>query len=183
MEGTGDHVEVVVEEAKDIGVDLALDDILHHLDGLLVGHAQAADEVGGDAGLGHGAADGLAAAVHQDDLDADSPHEGHVAQQAEEVVRRLHDAAADLDDHEAPAEVLDVRHGLDEDVGLLDALLNGGHVVYSALIFTYSKVRSQVKTVSAPLPSPSSTSTSKARASMRLESSASVASSAIFPQS
>ena len=110
----------LAEEADDFGVDLLLENLLDDADGVLVGHAQPHEELGLHAGALEAARNGLAAAVHEDDLHADGRHEGDVAQKPLKGLGAFHDASAELDDDGRAPEILNVGHRLDQCRGLVD---------------------------------------------------------------
>ena len=87
----------------------------HDLHRLFVRHALALDELRLVAGGPYSGGDGLAAAVYDDDLHADGPHERDVVHERVEVLGHFHDRAADLDEHHRPPEVEDVRQRLGQD--------------------------------------------------------------------
>ena len=127
--GEADGVDAEVAQRRhELAVDDAPQDGRGHLEGLGVGHPQAALEAGGDAQpvepLGHP----LAAAM--DDRDRPTPgHGGHLGQHLLLVGEGR------------PAELQD------EDLA---------HVVYSAFSITYCSVRSQPKASPDPPPRPRS---------------------------
>ena len=80
----------------------------------LIRHAQAADELRLVARFLYRPRNRLAAAMDDDDLDADGAHEGNVVHEGIEILLDLHDATAELYQHDGPIEVLNVWQGLDE---------------------------------------------------------------------
>src|SRR4051794_29671979 len=152
------RLPVAVEPQDDVLVDLADEDHLGHLDGRLVGDAQAADELNGQVEALHVGGDVGPAAVDDDRVHPDVLQEHHVARELLAQRRVLHRRAAVLDDHGATVELADVGQRLEEGLDI-------SHVVYSALIRTYSWPRSEKKTsVSKPSPGrPTTYSTSSRR--------------------
>jgi hypothetical protein len=82
--------------------------------------AQAVDEIRLEPGALHRAGDGLAAPVHDDDVDPAGGEERDVVGDARPRLRVgvVHEAPAVLHDERGAAEILDVGEGLDEDLGL-----------------------------------------------------------------
>ena len=114
-------VRASLEGFADLTVDLLIEGLLDDLDGGGVGDAHAAAELGLDAGLVHRAGDGLAAAVHDDDLDADGRQEGDVGGHAVAAfrIRVVHEAAAVLNHEGGATELMDVGKRLVKDLGFL----------------------------------------------------------------
>ena len=108
---------VEVDQADDLLVDLADEDHLDDLDGLLVGHPHAAHEARLLAQALHEGADLGAAAVHDDGVDADQAQEDDVEGEGLLEVGLLHGRPAVLDDHRLAAELPDVGERLQEDLG------------------------------------------------------------------
>ena len=107
----------LVERRNDLRVDVAVEHVLDDLDRLLVGHAQAVDELGLQPGFAHPLRDRFAAAVDEHGVDADRLEENHVAQHALDDLLVLHRAAAVLDDDGFSAVLLDVRKRFDQRLG------------------------------------------------------------------
>src|SRR5919204_2769263 len=149
------RLAVAVEAQDDVLVDLADEDHLGHLDGLGVGDPKSADELHRQPEALHVGGDLGPAAVHHDRVQADVLEQHDVAGELLAQRRVLHRRAAVLDDDRLAVELPDVRERLEEGADV-------PHVVYSALIVTYSWLRSEKKTsVSWPSPgSPTSYSTS-----------------------
>ena len=110
---------VLVDRRDDLAVDLADERHAHDVDGLGVGDPQAVDELGLLAEPAHEVGDLRTAAVHDDRVHADQPHEHDVLR--EQVGERgiLHRVAAVLDDDGLARELADVRQRLGEDRRLL----------------------------------------------------------------
>jgi hypothetical protein len=110
-----------LEGFADLPCDPVVEGLLDDLDGRGVGDAHAAPELGLDAGLVHGPGDRLAAAVHDDDLDADGGQEGDVGGHAVPAlrIRIIHEPAAVLHHEGGATELVDVRKRLVEDLGFL----------------------------------------------------------------
>src|SRR5207245_3387355 len=89
---------VMVDEADDLLVDLADQDHLDDLDGLLVGHPHAAHEAWLLAEALHQRADLGPAPVHDDRMNANEVEENHVEREARLEVGLFHRGAAVLDD-------------------------------------------------------------------------------------
>src|SRR5439155_12722308 len=115
-----------VDAPDDFGVDFARQDLLDHVHGCLVRHAQAPDEVGLQAGGVHGARDGLAAAVDDDGVDADGFEKHDVARHAvaHQRIGRIHETAAVFHDERLAAETLDIRQRLEQHVGFGNKLVH-----------------------------------------------------------
>ena len=103
-------------------VDLVVQHVVHDLDGRGVGEAEAVHEARFDVELLQAGGDGLAAAVHDDDLHADGFEQDDVAHGAGGEFGVLHGAAAELDDGDGVAELLDVGERLHENVRLVDEI-------------------------------------------------------------
>ena len=149
-------------QQHDVLVDLADQHHLRDLDGLRVGHAQPVDELDRQVEAPHVAGDVRAAAVHDHRVHPDVLEQHHVA--GELLLERGvgHRRAAVLDHYGLAVELADVGQRLEQRARCRAWLRSVRHVVYSALIVTYSCPRSEKKTsVSAPSPgSPISYSTS-----------------------
>ena len=145
------RLAVAVEPLDDVGVELAEQDHLRHLDGLGVGDPQSLVEAHLHAEPVHVLGDLGAAAVDDDRVQPDVLEQDDVG--GEGLAQRLlaHRRAAVLDHHGAAVELADVgqrlQQRLDADSGRprLRRLLGHrcplslvAHVVYSALIRTYS---------------------------------------------
>ena len=140
------RLAVAVEAQDDVLVDLADEHHLRDLDRRLVGHAQAAHELDGHLQALHVGRDVGAAAVHDDGVHPDVLQEHDVAREVVDELGIGHRGAAVLDDDRAAVELPDVRERFEKGADV-------SHVVYSALIVTYSCPRSEKKTsVSAPSP-------------------------------
>ena len=128
------RLSVAVEPQHDVGVELAEQHHLRHLDRLGIGDAQALVEAHLHPEPLHVAGDLGAAAVH------DHRVQPHVLEQHDVAGERLaqllvaHRRAAVLDHHRAPVELADVRQRLEKGLDVGVAVLI--HVVYSALSFT-----------------------------------------------
>ena len=157
------RLAVAVQAQDDVLVDLADEDHLGHLDGLGVGHAQAADELDRQPQALHVGGDLRAAAVDDDRVQPDVLEQHDVARELLAQRRVLHRRAAVLDDDRLAVELPDVGERLEQRAdGVLRRL---PHVVYSALIVTYSWLRSEKKTsVSWPSPGRSTTYSTSSRA-------------------
>ena len=109
-------------------IDLPGEHLVGNLHGGFVGDALALEERGLEAGLLHGARDGFAAAVDDDRVDLDRLQEDNVTRDAvaDLRVRRVHEAAAVLDDEGGAAEALDVGQRLQQGVGFGNEVLHGG---------------------------------------------------------
>ena len=109
---------LVRPRADDLPVDLADQRHAHDVDGLGVGDPQAVDELRHLAQPLHQVADLRAAAVHDDRVHADEPHEHDVLR--EEIGERgvFHRVAAVLDHDGLARELPDVRQRLGEHAGL-----------------------------------------------------------------
>src|SRR5439155_14968075 len=119
---------------------------------LRVGDAEAVLELGFQAqALAHGRDLG-AATVHEHRVHAHVAQQDHVEQCL--LLALLHGVAAQLDHDLLAVEALDVRQRLDQNLGAVGGV--DRHVVYSALIRTYSADRSQPQASDSPLPRPSS---------------------------
>src|SRR2546425_4404128 len=105
---------VVVDQTDDGLVDLAHQDHLDDLDGLLVGHSHAPHELGLLAEPLHEGADLRAATVDDDGLDAHETEQDHVERERLLEVRALHRGAAVLDDDGLTPKLPDVRERLEE---------------------------------------------------------------------
>ena len=120
------RLAVAVDAQHDVLVLLADQDHLGHLDGGLVRHAQAVDELDLHPEPLHVAGDVRPAAVHHDRVDPDVLEQHHVAGELLLELRVGHRRAAVLDHHRLAVELADVRQRLEQ----------GGdvpHDVYSAL--------------------------------------------------
>ena len=135
---------VAVQAQDDVLVDLADEDHLGHLDGVGVADAQAADELHRQPEALHVGRDLRAAAVDDDRVDPDVLEQHDVARELLAQRRVLHRRAAVLDDDGAAVELADVGQRLEQRADV--AHLGPPHVVYSALIVTYSCPRSEKKT-------------------------------------
>ncbi len=105
---------VTAEAQHDLLVDLADEHHLRDLDGVLVGHAQPADELHGQAETLHVAGDLGAAAVHDDRVQADVLEQHDVACELLAQRRVLHRRPAVLDNHGLAVELADVRERLEQ---------------------------------------------------------------------
>ena len=105
--------------ADDLPVHLTAEDHPGDVERLGVGDPQAVDELGLLAEAGHHVADLGTAAVDDDRAEADGAQQHDVG--GERLGERLvdHGVAAELHDHDAAGELLDVRQRLDEDRGAL----------------------------------------------------------------
>ena len=113
-------VAVGVDGGDELRVDLADEHHPGDVDGLGVGDAQAAAELGGLAEAAHQRRDLRSAAVDDDRAHADEAHQHDVlGEDIEGVVlgRSGDGVAAVLDDHGLASEAADVRQRLDEHVG------------------------------------------------------------------
>ena len=117
-------VQIVHQEL----VALVHEHMLGDLERGAVGVAPALDEVGLDAGLGHGLGDGLSAAVDEHRADAHTGHECDIGEQGAHALVVFLDGAADLDNDDLVAEALDVAVGLDEGGGFDDGGVHGRRV-------------------------------------------------------
>ena len=109
-------------QLRDHGDQLLADapqDHLGDLTGLGVGDAQAVDELRLLAAPGDPAADGLAAAVHDDGLEADQLEQGDVLDNASLQGLIAHGTPAVLDDDDLAVEFLNIGQRLDQDLCLL----------------------------------------------------------------
>src|SRR5919198_5065750 len=165
------RLAVAVEAQDDVLVDLADEDHLGHLDGLGVADAQAADELDRQPEALHVARDLRAAAVHDDRVQADVLQQHDVASELLAQRRVLHRRAAVLDDDRLAVELPDVRKRLEKGPDVAHQM------VYSALIVTYSWLRSE-KNTSVSWPSPGS-ATSYSTSSRATRSARSLASKGI----
>src|SRR5919204_2063043 len=146
------RLAVAVEAQDDVLVDLADEDHLRHLDGLGVGDPKSADELHRQPEALHVGGDLGPAAVHDDRVEPDVLEQHDVAGELLAQRRVLHRGAAVLDDDRLAVELPDVRERLEQCPDVAH------QVVYSALIVTYSWLRSEKKTsVSAPSPGRSTT--------------------------
>ena len=117
---------VLVDEAHDTLVGRTGEDHLDDADGLLVGDPEALDELGGFSELGERIADLGAAAVDDDDVDADVFEQGDVLGKGG-VKLLLHLGGAPVfDDDGLAGEALHVGQGLDK----------GGRSVFRVHFFT-----------------------------------------------
>ena len=100
--------------------------LLDDRDGGLIGDAETVDKIRLKTGSVHRAADGLAAPVHDNDVDADGGEEREVGgdAHADRRVRVVHEAAAVFHDESGAAKILNVRQRLEEDAGFGDDLLH-----------------------------------------------------------
>ena len=114
----------LLEQVDDLVVDVGRQDVLDDPEFLGAGVAEAVDEPGLEARLFHGPRDGLAAAVDDDRVDVDGPHEGDVGADGLEVLGHVHERPAELDDERLAAEPADVGQGLDQDGRLGDGLFH-----------------------------------------------------------
>jgi hypothetical protein len=107
---------LLFQQADEGAVHFAHEGHLHDFHGFLVRHAQAVHKDRLLAHFHHHVADGRAAAVHEDHLDADEPQQDQVFHDLllQGVVD--HGIASVLDDHDLAVVPVDVRQGLDQDL-------------------------------------------------------------------
>ena len=110
-----------LQRFANLAVDLDVEGLLDDLHGGGVGDAHAATELGLDAGFIHGAGDGLATAVHDDDLDADRREKSDIRGDAVAAlgIRVIHEASAILHHEGGATELLDIREGFEKDLGFI----------------------------------------------------------------
>ncbi len=149
------RLAVAPEQQHDVLVDLADQHHLRELDGLGVGDAQPIDELHRQVEALHVGGDLRAASVDDHGVDADVLEQRDVARELVLERRIGHRRSAVLDHHRASMELADVGQRLEQrdDVTLgahrllghdrLGRLAGLTHVVYSALIVTYSWPRSE----------------------------------------
>ena len=137
---------VAVDQLHDVLVDLSDEHHLRHLDGGGVGHAQTLDELDRQVQPLHVGRDLGAAAVDDHGVDADVLDQRDVARELLLEGRIGHRRTAVLDHDRSAVELADVRQRLEQGADVAPghvALAGRGHVVYSALIVTYSWPRSE----------------------------------------
>ena len=108
------RLAVAVEPADDVGVDLAEQDHLRHLDRLRVGDAHALDEPDLHPQPLHVAGDVRAAAVDDHRVQADVLEQHDVGGEGLAQLLVAHRGAAVLDHHRAPVELPDVGQRLEQ---------------------------------------------------------------------
>ena len=113
-----------VHHRDDLAVDLADERHAHDVDRLGVGDAPAVDELGLLAEAAHEIGDLRAAAVHDDRVHADEPHQHDVGREQLRELVVLHRVAAVLDHDGLARELADVRQRVGEDVRLLARVLH-----------------------------------------------------------
>ena len=118
---------VLVDQGHDVLVDQAAQDHLDDVEGLLVGHPHALDELALLADALQEAGDLRAAAVHHHRVHPHQLQEHHVLGEGLHQVALGHGVAAVLDDDGLVVEALDVGQRLGQDVGLLGGGVEGGH--------------------------------------------------------
>ena len=109
-----------------LGIDFARQHFVGDLHCRFIGHALALDEIGLKPRLLHRPRDGLAAAMNHHRVDPHRFQENDVARDAVANlrVRRVHEAAAVLDDKRRAAEFLDVGQRLQQRVGFGNEVLH-----------------------------------------------------------
>src|SRR4029077_1200245 len=108
------RLAVTVQAQHDVLVDLADEHHLGDLDGVLVGHAQAAHELDGQAETLHVRTDLRATPMDDDWIQPDVLQQHHVERERLAQRRILHRGAAVLDDHRPAVKPLDVRERLEQ---------------------------------------------------------------------
>ena len=105
-----------------VAVHFVLQRVLYDRDGLGICYAQTADEVRRESFLCHRTADGLAATVDDDGVNARHFHEDDVAEQALYQGGILHRAASEFYEERLTAKPLQIRQGFDQNAGFGDLL-------------------------------------------------------------
>ena len=109
-----------IDGFHEVPVDFMVQGMLHDGDGLGIGHAQAPDKPGGEAGLRHRFGDSLASAVDDHRIDPGQFQKDDIAQQHFHQDRVIHGTAAKFDEERLATETLQIGHRLDQDGGLGD---------------------------------------------------------------
>ena len=147
-----------VHHRDDLSVHLAHECHPHDVDGLGVGDPAAVDEFGLLAETAHQVGDLRTAAVHDNGVHADEPHEHDVGREQLGELGVLHRVTAVLDHDRLARELPDVRQRLGEDVRLVAGVLHTGglpasrEVAHDVRRFSsmYACDRSVVSTVAPP---------------------------------
>ena len=98
-------------------IDLPVKRFFDDFDGFGRGDAEAADELGFESGLYHSRGNGLAAAMHDDRLDAGHFEKNDIAHDLPDEVRIVHGGPAHLDKKGFSPEALEIGEGFGEDAG------------------------------------------------------------------